>query len=365
MKRKDISYLIRVIALFWFLTKIWSYKTWVTERVYPVIPPIEKLENIPNFFHHFLFSFSLLCLLTVFFLRIHRWLLIALFFSEVISCLLDTVRWQPWEYMYLCFLLMVIINFYKPENIVLLSHLFLVSIYLFSGLHKINRDFLSVVWLNMFLIDFLGLSMEFILKYKLFFMGLLIPVIEISLALLLLLSNYKKTISYLLITMHISILIFIGPFGLQYNSVVWPWNLAIIFIILVIYSKPIEFSYRTVTHNFYWLVLWFLMPVLSFFDGWYQYFSFNLYSGKGDQMYICFSDTEKEFQPYFEHSANHVCGTASVVNLQNWALQEIKSAPIPETEIYNKIAVYLKQKYGNDKVKVILYNPNRKVKKEL
>lgn len=365
LSEKQISYLIKGIALFWLLTKIWSYKTWITERLYPVIPPIEILGNTPAFLHRFLFGFSLLCLFTVLCFKINRWLLIALFFSEIISCMLDTARWQPWEYMYLCILFVTIINFYKPKNILLLSHLFLVSIYLFSGLHKFSRDFLSAVWLNMFLMDFLGLSIDFILKYKLFFLGLLVPVIEVSLALLLLLSKYKKMISYLLISMHLSIIIFIGPIGLQYNSVVWPWNLVMICILIVVYSKPIEFSYRTVLANSYWLILWFAMPVLSLFGSWYQYFSFNLYSGKGNQMYICLLNNEEEFKPYFESSNSTLCGRKPTVNLQNWALKEIKSAPIPETEIYQKIAVYLKQKYGNNNIKIILYNPNTRVRKDL
>ncbi|WP_415325573.1 hypothetical protein [Chryseobacterium sp. MMS23-Vi53] len=366
LSEKEIHYLIKIIAFFWLLTKIWSYKTWITERIYPIIPPIEVLKNVPAFFHQFLFGFSLLALLAILCFKINRWLLIALFFTEIISCALDTVRWQPWEYMYLCFLLITIINFSKPKNILLLSHIFLVSIYLFSGLHKFSRDFLSVIWLNMFLTDFLGLSMEFILKYKLFFIGLLIPIIEVTLAILLLVSKSKKKISYLLILMHLSILIFIGPFGLKYNSVVWPWNLTMIFILLIVYSRPVEtLDKKIIIPNFYWLILWVVMPVFSLFGSWYQYFSFNLYSGKGDQMYICVSPDEKELKPFFESQPNIFCKGKASVNLQNWALEEIKSAPIPETEIYKKVAIDLKEKYGKDKVKVFLYYPQARTRIEL
>jgi len=358
ISEKQISYLIKVIAFFWLLAKIWSYKTWIAERVYPVIPPIDILKNVPNFSHQFLLGFSLLALLAILCFKINRWVLIALFISEIISCSLDTIRWQPWEYMYLCFLLMVIINFYKPKNIVRLSHLFLVSIYFFSGLHKLNRDFLSSVWLNMVLVDFLGLSMEFILKYKLFFIGLLIPITEVILAILLLVSKSKRKISYFLIAMHVSVLILIGPLGLKYNAVIWPWNLAMIFIIIITYAKPFELSYRNnIVPNLYWLVLWFVMPVFSLFGRWYQYFSFNLYSGKGDQVYMCISEKEQELAPYFESQKSALCKEQACVNLQNWALEEVKSAPIPEAEIYRKIRNYMKQKYAKDNVRVFLYNP--------
>ncbi|MDQ0595578.1 hypothetical protein QFZ37_003947 [Chryseobacterium ginsenosidimutans] len=357
ISEKQINYLIKVIAFFWLLTKIWSYKTWIAARVYPVIPPLDFLKNVSGFVHLFLFGFSLLALLAVLCFKTNRWLLIALFFSEVLSCSLDIVRWQPWEYMYLCFLLIVIINFYKPKNTLVVSHIFLVSIYLFSGLHKFSRDFLSIVWLNMILVDFFGFSMDFILKYKLFFAGLLLPVIEVILAISLLISKSKKKISYVLISMHLGILIFIGPFGLKYNSVIWPWNVAMIFIVMIIYLKPIETVNKNILlSNLYWIVLWFVMPVFSLFGSWYQYFSFNLYSGKGDQMYICVYGNEKELKPFFENKSNILCEGKLCINLQNWALKEIKSAPIPEIEIYRKIGVYMKQKYSKHHLKIILYN---------
>ncbi|SHF59791.1 hypothetical protein SAMN05443633_10595 [Chryseobacterium arachidis] len=362
MQEKDVSkqqviYLVKMIAFFWLITKLWSYKTWVSDRLYPVIPPLDILKNIPEFWHQILFGLSLLSLLIIICFKENRGVLITLILSELLSCALDTVRWQPWEYMYLCFVLIVIINFYKPKNILLLSHLFLVSIYLFSGIHKMNRGFLSEVWLNMVLVNFLGLSMEFILKYKLFFAGLFIPIVEVILAMLLLVSKSKKTISYFLMFMHFTILIFIGPFGLKYNSVIWPWNLAMIFILMIVYLKPINsLDKKVFVYHWYWMVLWFVMPLFSFFGSWYQYFSFSLYSGKGNCMYICVSDKEMELSPYFTPDKNNFCTGLNCIDLQNWALEEIKSAPIPEIEIYNKIGLYLKHKYKSSHVKIILYD---------
>ncbi|UZT97034.1 hypothetical protein ODZ84_17780 [Chryseobacterium fluminis] len=362
----QIGYLIKAIAFFWLIAKILSYKTWVTERVYPVIPPLEILKNIPDFLHYFLFVFSVLLLVITLFFRRKQVLLIVLFLSELLSCSLDTVRWQPWEYMYLCFLLIIIINDNRPKNILLLSHLFLVSIYFFSGLHKVGRDFLSEVWLNMVLVDFLGISMDVILKYKLFFIGLIIPFVEIALALLLLVPKLRKKVSYFLILMHLSILIFIGPFGLQYNTVIWPWNLAMICILLIVYAEPFEpAKTKMFTYHLYWLILWFVLPFFSLSGGWYQYLSFNLYSGKGDKMYICISGNPRELRPFLDAGTHNICKTEYSVNLHNWALKEIKSVPVPEIEIYEKIAVYLKHKYSAGNLKIMLYNHRTQKRTEL
>lgn len=357
-EEQQVSRLIKTIAFFWCITKIWSYKTWVTDRLYPVIPPADFLKYVPDFLHVFLFGFSVLALLVLLFVKANRLLLISLFLSELLSCSLDTVRWQPWEYMYMCFLLIIVINLHRPKRILMLGHLFLVSVYFFSGLHKLSRGFLSSIWMNMVLMDFFGLSMEAILKYKLYFIGLLIPFTEILLAVLLFISESKRKISYLLILTHISILIFIGPFGIQYNSVVWPWNLAMISILIVVYAKPVEPIRREFfITNSYWIVLWFVLPVLSFFGSWYQYFSFNLYSGKGEHMYIYFSEKQKELRPYFEPGSGNRHKNEPYIILQNWAMKEIRSAPVPETEMHREIAISLRRRYHKRIVRIMLYNP--------
>lgn len=354
-ENQQIAYLIKGIGFFWLITKLWSYKTWLADRLYPVIPPADFLENIPNGIHLLLYGFSLLSLLIIIFFKPSRVVLVLLLISEIMSCSLDTVRWQPWEYVYICIICVIAINFRKPKNSMVMIHFLLISMYFFSGLHKCNEGFLTEVWLNMFLKGFFGLSMDAILQYKLFFVGFIIPAAEIVLAVLLLISKSKRIIRYVLIAMHVGILIIIGPFGLAYNSVVWIWNLAMIFILYILYEKPIEVpDNRCMYLNIFWILLWYVMPVFTFFGSWYQYFSFSVYSGKGYQMYFCVHN--KDLERYAEPESM-MCDGISSVNLQNWALEEIKSAPIPEPEIYKKIEVYMKKKYADKNIKIIFYDP--------
>lgn len=365
-ENQQVKYLIKVIAFFLLITKIWSYKTWIAERTYPVIPPFDFLKYVPDSLHVIIFGFSLLNLLLILFLKAKRYLLLSFFMFELLSCLLDTVRWQPWEFMYMCMFLVVVINFSKPKNIILLFNLLLVAMYFYSGFHKFNRSFLEVFWRDSVLQDLFGLPLEVILKFKLFFVGLLIPIIEVLLAILLFFSKSKRKISFFLIIMHICILIVLGPLGLQYNSIVWFWNLALIVILLIVYQKPIiPINKNLVLANFYWVILWFVMPVFSFFGMWYQYFSFNLYSGKGYQMYICLKNDNAELKLYSEPVDNQLCKGKLYVNLQNWAMTEIKSAPSPEIKVYKKMSNEVKKKYGNNNVKIFLYNYQTKKTEEL
>ena len=166
--------------------------------------------------------------------------------------------------------------------------------------------------------------------------------------------------------MHLIILIIIGPFGLDYNSVIWFWNLAIIFILLILYALPIKnVERKTILSNSYWLVLWFLMPILSFFGYWYYTFSFRLFSGKADQLYICVKNQNKELEPYLEAQNSKFCGDKPYVIVQNWAMSEIKSGPFPENDIYRKIGIEIKKKYGNKNVKIYIRNKQTNKTEEL
>jgi len=360
----QVNLLLKVTAFFWAIMKLWTYKKWIADRLYPVIPTFDFLENIPGFVHSVLFCLSLVFLSLIFLKQKKRLIILLFLSSEVLSCLLDVVRWQPWEYMYLCIFGVILINYRKPKSIIILIHLFLVSMYLFSGLHKMNRVFLNDVWVNTILIDLLGISFDTVLKYKLFFIGLIIPFFEVLFAGLLLFSKNKKKISFYLIAIHLAVLIILGPFGLNFNSVIWFWNLALIFVLIILYNKAFEITEakNILSHNFYWLILWFVMPVFSFFGRWYQYLSFNLYSGKGEQMYIYFLRKDL-VNPEFGSITlyNH----KPSVNLHNWAMKELNSAPIPEMEVYLKIGEEIKKRYGKDRVKIILYNSGNKEITEL
>lgn len=356
-ENKQISLIIRGSAVLWLITKAFSYKTWIADRKYPVIAPLDFLQNVPEIIHPVLFAGAMLFLFGLIF-STEKYLLSLFLIIEFLSCGIDTVRWQPWEFMYFCIFLVYLLNFKTKTSFSLLVHLFLASIYIFSGLHKFNRSFLSTVWTKMVLQDFFNLSIGTILNYKLFFAGLIIPFTEFSAGVLLLFSKHKRKITYLLIAVHLLVLIFIGPFGLNYNPIVWIWNLAMIFLLITVYLKPIESTSQLfLKKNILWLFLWFVMPVFSFFGMWYQYFSSSLYTGKEKQLIIYISKENKEYVMFSKPSELNSNKDYYTVNLQDLALEEIKSAPLPEKEIYQKIGVFFRKRLGTDCRKIILYDP--------
>src|SRR5690606_22946610 len=229
--------------------------------------------------------------------------------------------------------------FDNKRNILFLLHLLFVAMYIFTGLHKLNRNFLDLIWVKMILTNFFGISLAGILKYKLYFLGLLLPLAEMTLGIMLLFAKNKRNISYFLIVMHISILFILGPLGLNINSIIWFWNLAIIFMLLFLYKEPIQSNFKWfMPQNWIWMVLWLGMPILSFGGYWFQYFSFNLYSGKGNSMYVCFDKTENKIQDFTAKITNDFCQDMLFVDVSSWSLKETNLVPIPDVLIRKKVA---------------------------
>lgn len=255
---------------------------------------------------------------------------------------------QPWEYIYLItFILYLIYNRYSQKFIYTL-HVLICSIYILSAIHKMNRDFLVSVWNKMILNDLLQISQSTILDFKLFFFGLAIPLIEIALGLGLLLSKKKIFFAYLLMVMHILILIFLGPTGLNYNSIIWFWNILMIILLFVVYrnknEKPPQLQY--------WNIVFLIIPAIFVFTGSKSYATFNLYSGKNEQINIYNNESFNANIPY-NASIRKENTNLWKLNVQSWAMLEILLPPNPEKWYTNQLEIKLKKKFPNQKIERI------------
>src|SRR5262249_15564094 len=100
--------------------------------------------------------------------------------------------------------------------------------------------------------------------------ALVVPVTESVLGLALLLPACRGLGVVLALGMHATILVCLGPAGHNWNTVVWPWNLALPACTMVLFWRTPEVSTlsilwpgRSVYHGAV-LVLFAVMPALSF-----------------------------------------------------------------------------------------------------
>ena len=271
--------LIKLTALFWLFAKIMSRKLWLTDRLFPIIPPLNFSPNLPNEVHFILFLVSIFGLVSIVIFTPKKELVLLVLITELASCFLDQMRWQPWEYQYLLLFLFYI--FYKKNTNQLLELVTLLIglTYVFSGLHKFNGGFLYSVWENMILKKFLNIENYYISKIWIHYSGLLLPFIEILIGISLLLIKNKRLIAYFAIGMHVILLIIL--IGNNQNSIVWPWNILMIFYIYILFwgDNSIRINSSFFKNNFNKVIVFLvgILPFFSFFGLLDNYLSFNLY----------------------------------------------------------------------------------------
>jgi len=87
------------------------------------------------------------------------------------------------------------------------------------------------------------------------------------------------------------------------------------------------------------IVLFAMLPALSFFNLWDSYLSSALYSGNLTEAQIYLSDAGKAALPAeIAARAVHTSPDTNVLNLQRWAIEDLNVTPYPEVRVYKKIA---------------------------
>ncbi len=354
-KEKNISSLFTItIAIFFLIAKIISWKLWLTNRTFPLIPTFDFLQILPPFVNLLLYIGSIVLLLLLA-IKPRRFTLLPILITiEILSCLLDQNRWQPWEYQYVFMFFILWVNRDNDKNILSVLLVVLCSIYFYSGLQKVNPHFIKQVWGHTVLRDFLHLSTNITQQQSMQRLGYVIPLLEMLLGIGLLLKKSRKITIYVLLIMHILILLFIGPIGLSYNIIVWPWNVAMIIFLLIFLRQNIDIAdISTLISkklNLLILIVWIVFPILNFYGYWDFYFSSSLYSGRIDICYIELNNPDKNFELkefYRKKNATDTVANKEIILLQDWAFKELNTPPCPQARVYKKIKAEWQKRYPN------------------
>lgn len=353
--------LIKITCLAWFIAKVISFKLWVADRSFPIVPTLDFL-SLPNEAHLFLFVFSLIGIAGIFFFPYKRNLLLGFIFVEILSCFSDQMRWQPWEYQYLLTLMIFFLSGRNKNQFLQLFNFLIAVTYIFSGIHKFSGSFLYSFWDQIILHRFLHLPYQTISVPFVHYSGLILPVIEVFIGVGLLLFRNKWPFGFAAMILHLIIVLIFGPTGISYNIIILPWNFAMLFLsgILTYKYKHPNFSldfFRSKL-NLMFFVLVGMLPVLNFFDKWDAYLSFNLYSGNTKKLVICV-DNIQDYPELGNYQANrkdhYFCNDNYLIDTDKWALNELKVPVYPNKRVYEKIKHSFDQKYPNLKNTFVYY----------
>jgi uncharacterized membrane protein YphA (DoxX/SURF4 family) len=336
--------LVKVLILLAFVAGVLcSFLLWRNEgRLLPVIKPFDAFPTLPAPLD--------LILLTLFVASLSVWIFLPkkLFGGITIASLLiiliqDQMRWQPWVYIYLLLLLPFLQQSRTQENdksILNTLQLMLAGIYVWSGLHKFTVNFIEGPFAQMMVES--GFDLDFLAIRKL---GYFIPLIEMSMGFALLFPKFRKTGIVAVIGMHLFILFYLSQWATIQNSVVYPWNIAMILLVILLFGGlkektviPLK-QLRTKPVMALPLLLVWLFPLFNVRGFWDHYPSFSFYSNKTSQYYIAVKNTstaqtDKPMQQYFV--TMNGLNDGKVIEMNHWALSELNVPFYPELRVFKK-----------------------------
>jgi len=317
-----------------------SPKLWISNRLYPLIPVFHGLPHTTSPLDHILFGLLFLLLIAIGMASRPRIYIVAFAILLLFLALLDQTRWQPWAYLYLFMLLSLACFSWKTTDVtgairsLNICRLIVVATYFYSGLQKINPRFAAGVF-SLF-------GREGSHHSILTLVGYAAAAIEVTIALGLLTRRFRNPAVVGGVFMHLFIL-FCCIFVYKWNSVVWPWNVAMMVLLVLLFWRA-DFSYKEIL----WsnplklqkvvLVLFGILPALSFFGWWDSYLSASLYSANVPVGNIFVGETVKgELPKPVQRYVQNLAGVGNVVRIQDWALGELNVPPYPAVRAYRRI----------------------------
>lgn len=350
----------RLVALGLLAGLLCSAPLWTTSAEFPRAPLSMLAITVPTTLHYILFLLLNSALFAVLTSRQPTlWLRISLLLL-FLSALLDQMRWQPWVLQYGTLALVLISNVRSNNDsaarVANLSRILIAATYFYSGLQKLNLTFFFSVF--PWMLEPFEKSIPLPILSGLYFFGFFVPFIEIAIGIGLLTVQYRRTAITLAACTIGFVLLSLGPFGHSWNSVVWPWNIILLLMILALFYGDSEehwnwkqifriecHSLRDFLNKFpssTAVLLFVLLPPLSFFNLWDSYPSFALYSGNTNMGYLQFSESvSKKWPRSLQTKMRRLDDGRVELSILNWSMDKVNVPPYPERRVFIRLAEQL------------------------
>lgn len=315
-----------------------SWRLWISARTFPLIPVSGALPAIPFPLDYICFFAMIGLLVVIFFVARPQKIVAAFLVVAALLALFDQNRWQPWFYQCcFMFLALAIFGWKKPPAALNALRLIVICTYLWSGLQKLNANFVRETWPDMSGPAFSHLP-HFVQNIPPLF-WLIIPLVEVAVAIGLLTRTLRNFAVALAIVTHVAILLTL--IASHENSVVWPWNLAMILFVIVLFWQEKETTARQLFDRspFQMAVLLFfgVLPALNFAGLWDSYLSAALYSGNTDQQVIYVSPAVIARLPPTARPHVWQASEPFFLDVNRWSYGELNVPIYPEPRIYRRV----------------------------
>lgn len=321
-----------------------SWRLWISSRRFPLVPVIAKLPAVPFPLDYIWFALLLGLLVAICIRAQPQKIIVAFLVLAGLLCLFDQMRWQPWFYQY--FFMFAALGFYawkepgvKNNRAALnLCALIVVCIYFWSGVQKLNAGFINEVWPGMSepLLRFVPGGLKSFPPFT----ALIIPLLEISIGLGLLTRRFRSASVILAIATHAVILALLISEG--ENTVVWPWNIAMGFMVMILFWQNRDTSVGQILvpkRAFHALVLLLfgVLPSLSLMGLWDSYLSSALYSGNNYRGVIYITQPVMDRLPVALHQYVWTDVQPMFLDTTLWAYGELNVPVYPEPRVFRRL----------------------------
>ncbi len=315
---------------------------WVSTRAYPLVPVSGRLPRIPYPVDVVAFG-ALWALLGLIALAgaFAPGLLAFVALAGALS-LWDQSRWQPWFYQYV--IMLAALGLHPWTGAALdTCRAIVAATYLWSGFQKVNTSFARVTfpWLVAPMTERLPVGLARTVAWS----GPAVALGEAAIGVGLLVEPLRDVAVVAAVLMHATILLCLGPLGHRVNTVVWPWNVAMAAFVLVLFWRAPDVSTSRILSVdpgvFHALVvlLFGLLPALSFVNCWDSYLSAALYSANLKSGVIYLTEAGRAALPvaverYVEPGAD---GRLEL-SLSRWSSGETNVPVYPEVRVFKALA---------------------------
>ena len=255
----------------------------------------------------------------------------------------DQSRWQPWFFQYVA-MLAALAAARDAGDTLAAWRAVLVGLYLWSGIQKLNATFMTHLF--PWLVEPLAGSVLPSGLHRLLLSGwIVVPVMEIAVAVGLVVPRLRNAAVVGAIATHVAVLGLLGPLGHGTNAVVWPWNAALAALSALLFwnaghARALDVLVpRRLGAHAAALVLFGLLPALSFAGRWDAYLSGALYSGNVKAAALSVTDAvvARRPEPARRHVVKNRMG-ANVLDVWEWSMGELAVPSYPEDRIFRAVA---------------------------
>lgn len=298
-----IEELKKIVCFFCLVYILITYRIFINQRDFPLLPFIEGINDMPVFLNFILYG-ALVVFLIFIYLREDNKIYLSFFFLIYFVLLFyDANRIQPFLFTYLSFFLFY--YFYKlgwidSKFTIYLSKLIFIFAYFFSGFNKFNQGFFSYSYL-WFVEPLQGLiPLELFNSIK--SLGLIVAGFELFIGFGLFFRATRKFTFYLGIVLHLLIIYFIGYLhhGLATVVIYNVFYMIMIYYLFMNDDQNLWIETKNYLKKIFFhlaLILFFVLPMFNYFGYGIDLISYDLYTGNYRFCFVVMKNSVREKVP--------------------------------------------------------------------